>query len=358
MLNKEVSSVKNGDFSDAFLQSLPVGVIVFDKAFKVVSANSCASDLVEVQTTADAMLAIGTNEKIWGDWHKILLEVIKDGKVCRFDNVSYHLADKSSLLQITFAPLKKSSDDSIQGGLIMLENVTERANIQKQLANTERLAALGKLASKVAHELNNPIDGIMRYINLAKRAIGNKGLSKPVEYLEHAGEGLKRMVRIITELLEFSRSRYLTLEDTPLDKIIDDAVKFIEPQARAVDVKIEKKYQPALPKTRNNNLFQVFCNLLRNAIEAMPDGGKVTVSCDVSDDNVAVIKFRDTGMGFEPANNEAIFEPFFTTKTSGKGTGLGLAISRDIIEKYGGKITAQNAPDIGSIFAVYLPLNK
>jgi signal transduction histidine kinase len=365
-LSKEVSDVKTGDFSGAFLQSLPVGVIIFDKEFKVLSANSCASDLVDVQTTADTTLAIGTNEKIWGDWRKILLEVIKDGKICRFDNVNYRLADKSSLLQITFAPLKNSSGDSIQGGLIMLENITEKAGIQKQLANTERLAVLGKLASKVAHELNNPIDGIMRYINLAKRAISEEGLSKPVEYLEHAAEGLKRMVKIITELLEFSRRRYSTLEDTPLDKIIDDSIKFIEPKAVAAGVEIERQYQSPLPKTRSGNLFQVFSNLLKNAVEAMPDGGRVTINCDISDDNasltglpqVAVIKFRDTGPGFEPANSEAIFEPFFTTKAGSKGTGLGLAICRDIIEKYGGKITAQNAPDIGSIFTVYLPLSS
>jgi len=357
-LSKEVGDVKTEDFSGAFLQSLPVGVIIFDKEFKVLSANSCTSELVDVQTTADTTLAIGTNEKIWGNWRKILLEVIKDGKICRFDNVSYRLADKSSLLQITFAPLKNSSGDSVQGGLIMLENITEKAGIQKQLANTERLAVLGKLASKVAHELNNPIDGIMRYINLAKRAISEKGLSKPVEYLEHAGEGLKRMVKIITELLEFSRSRYSTLEDTPMDKIIDDSIKFIEPKAVATGVEIERQYQSPLPKARGGNLFQVFCNLLKNAVEAMPDGGKVTISCGVSDDNIAVIKFRDTGPGFEPANSEAIFEPFFTTKTSGKGTGLGLAICRDIIEKYGGKITAENAPDIGSIFTVHLPLSS
>ncbi len=366
VLNKEVSTAEGGDFADAVLQSLPVGVIIFDKELKILNANSCASDLVDVQTTADITLAIGTNEKIWGNWRRILQEVIKDGKICRFDNVSYHLADKSVLLQITCAPLRKSSGDSIRGGLIMLENITEKANVQKQLANTERLAALGKLASKVAHELNNPIDGIMRYINLAKRVISEEGLSKPIEYLEHAGEGLKRMVQIITELLEFSRSRYSTLEDTPLDKIIDDAIKFVEPKAAAAGVEIERQYQTPGPKVRSGNLFQVFCNLLKNAVEAMPDGGKVTISCGISDDNmgstgspqVAVIKFRDTGPGFEPANSEAIFEPFFTTKASGKGTGLGLAICRDIIEKYGGKITAQNAPDIGSIFAVHLPLSS
>jgi signal transduction histidine kinase len=266
------------------------------------------------------------------------------------------VGEKLPVLQITLAPLT-DGDNETAGGLLLLEDITEKANIQKQMATTERFAAMGKLASKVAHELNNPIDGIMRYINLAKRTISEAQLPKPVEYLEHASDGLKRMVQIITELLEFSRSKYLAIEDTPIDKTIDEAVRFIEPSAKAVGVEIERKYPSSLPKAKSGNLFQVFCNLLKNSVEAMPDGGKVTINCNISDNNIAVIQFRDTGPGFEPAHSETIFEPFFTTKTS-KGTGLGLAICRDIIEKYGGKITAQNAPGGGSIFTVYLPLSE
>jgi len=347
----------NAALAPFVLQSLPIGAVVFDKELKTISANPAAVELVDVQASADAVLAAGTNEKIWGDWHKMLSEVVEIGKIRRFDNVAYHKTDKQSVLQITCTPLTDGLNGVIQGGLLLLEDITEKANAQKQMANTERLAAMGKLASKVAHELNNPIDGIMRYINLAKRTISEAGLPKPVEYLEHAGDGLKRMVQIITELLEFSRNRYSSLEDTPIDKLIDDAIKFIEPVAKASSVDIERQYQSPLPKIKGGNLFQVFCNLLKNAVEAMPDGGRVIISCNISEDNVAVIKFRDTGQGFDPANSEEIFEPFFTTKT-GKGTGLGLAICRDIIEKYNGKIIAQNASDGGSIFTAYLPLNE
>lgn len=348
--------IKN-DLVASILQSLPIGVIIFDKDLKILSANSYAQEFIDLQQTADAALAIGTNENIWGKWQDTLHEIVKSGKIRKFDNVNYRIGDKQILLQITCAP-HINSDNVRLGGIILLENITEQANVQKQFAQTERLAALGKLASKVAHELNNPIDGIMRYINLAKRIIKEQGLQKPAEYLEQASIGLKRMVQIITELLEFSRSRYSTLEDTPIDKIIDDAVKFIEPAAKACGVEIERQHISPLPKAKGGNLFQVFCNLLKNAVEAMPNGGKVSISCELSNDNIAVIKFRDTGQGFEAADKDAIFEPFFTTKTGSRGTGLGLAICRDIIEKYGGKITAQNASDVGSIFTVYLPMNE
>lgn len=351
-----VKTVK--DDLTSVLQSLPIGVIVFDKNLKIQNANSYAHNSLDIQTAADETLAGGTNEKIWGNWRDTLLGVINTGKSCRFDNVSFRLANKSALLQINCVPLTDSSDNVITGGIILFENITEKAGLQKQYAHNERLAALGKLASKVAHELNNPIDGVLRYINLAKRITSEHGLTKPVEYLENASDGLKRMIVIITELLEFSRSRHSTLEDTHIDKIIDDAIKFNEPKAAAAGIEIERQFVSPLPKAKGGNLFQVFCNLLKNAIEAMPDGGKVIISCDDSGSNVAAIKFRDTGPGFDPADSEAIFEPFFTTKSGSRGTGLGLAICRDIIEKYGGKITAENAPDTGSIFTVYLPVNE
>jgi len=342
--------VKDDDAS-LVLQSLPIGLIVFDKELKVQSANPYAIECVRIQPNADATLAIGTNQNIWGSWNTILLDVLNTGTMRRFDNVSYSFDGKQAILQIICSAMK-----SDQSGIILLENITEKATLQKQFAHNERLTSLGKLASKVAHELNNPIDGVLRYINLAKRIIAEQGLTKPVEYLENAADGLKRMIGIITELLEFSRNRHSTLEDTPIDKIIDDAVKFYEPAVLAASIQIEKQYANSLPKIKGGNLFQVFSNLIKNAIEAMPDGGKITISALVSGGKI-IIKFRDTGQGIDPQAGNSIFEPFFSTK-GGKGTGLGLAICRDIIEKYNGTITAENAPDKGSIFTVYLPINK
>src|SRR4030042_2295997 len=200
VVDKGRGAVNSAALARRVLQSLPVAAIVVDRNLRVINTNSCASELIDVQKTADTTLARGTNEKIWGDWHKTLLEVIENAKTCRFDNVGFNTAGGQIILEITCAPLRESASSDIQGGLILLEDMTERANTQKQLEHTERLAALGKLASKVAHELNNPIAGVMRYINLAKRTIHSKGLAKPVEYLEHAGTGLGRMVQIITEL--------------------------------------------------------------------------------------------------------------------------------------------------------------
>ena len=233
----------------------------------------------------------------------------------------------------------------------------EKTHIQKQLADMERLATIGKLAAKVAHELNNPMDGILRYINLTIRSVEQEGLEKPKEYLNHCRKGLMRMVQIVSELLEFSRSTYANLEEYgSIEQIVEDAIKTMETKAQTSDVKISRSYSSDIPQIRIGNLFQVFCNLIKNALDTMPDGGELSISTELAADGTVVVKFSDTGTGFAPENAEAIFEPFFTTKD--KGTGLGLAICKDIVERYKGRITAQTVLGGGSIFTVYLPVSE
>jgi two-component system NtrC family sensor kinase len=233
---------------------------------------------------------------------------------------------------------------------------SEKADIQKPSADTERLATLGKLTSKVAHELNNPMDGILRYINLTMRIVEEEKLEKAKEYLTQCRRGLMRMVQIVSELLEFSRNTYAPFELVKIEHIIEDAIKTMATKAETSNVIISSSYAAGIPEIVSGNLFQVFCNLIKNALDAMPDGGLLHISTRLAADNTAAVEFRDTGIGFAPENAKVIFEPFFTTKDKGKGTGLGLAICKDIIERYNGRITAENAPGGGSIFTVYLPV--
>jgi two-component system NtrC family sensor kinase len=253
-------------------------------------------------------------------------------------------------------PLKQIEVAENPGGVILVEDVTEKLNMERRLANAERLASVGKHASKVAHELNNPLDGILRYINLAMRVVEQENLAKPKEYLAQCRQGLMRMVQIISELLEFSRSTYTPLEYTKIEQIIEDAVKTMESRADAANVSIARNYTLGMPQVRSGNLFQVFCNLAKNALDAMPNGGELRVSTSLAADDTIAVELRDTGTGLPTEGIDAIFEPFFTTKEGGKGTGLGLAICRDIVESCNGRITARNAPDGGSIFTVYLPV--
>ena len=335
--------------------SLPIGVVAFDKNLKIIEANPQAAKLIRISNYIDESLAKGTDDKVWEGWTQQLKEAISKKKIRSFNDVSYTLNRKTKLLRIVCTALKETKTARNLGGIVIIEDVTEKANIQRQLANTEKLATIGKLTSKVAHELNNPMDGILRYINLALRVIEQKNLEKPREYLIQCRQGLMRMVQIVSELLEFSRSTYTPLEHTPLEQIIEDAIKTMDSKAEALNIRILRNYTAHMPKVRSGNLFQVFCNLTKNALDAMPDGGELRISTRPVADNTIMVEFHDTGTGLPLENAEDIFEPFFTTKDKGKGIGLGLAICRDIIEHYNGRITAKNAPDGGSIFTVYLP---
>ena len=342
----------------AIIHALPLGVVAFDANLKIFEANSLARAIIKLRGSIDSSLAEGTEASIWGDWKNRFSEVINHGKTLTLNNIRCLFDGKNRLLNIVCTPLSDGADNSITGGVMVIEDVTEKASIENQLANTERLAALGKLAGRVAHELNNPMDGILRYINLAIRILEEEKLDKPMDYLQQCRKGLMRMTNIISELLEFSRSSHSAIEEVSIDEIIDDAIKSMTPRSVSAGVEIVRNHSNPLPPARSGNLFQVFCNLIKNAIDAMEQGGKITVSSNVNKDNVVMVEFRDTGPGFAPENSESIFEPFFTTKRLGLGTGLGLAICKDIIEKYGGNITAQNADDGGGVFTVYLPLGK
>jgi signal transduction histidine kinase len=164
------------------------------------------------------------------------------------------------------------------------------------------------------------------------------------------------MVQIVSELLEFSRSRYTPMDEpVAIEQVIEEAIINTCGRADAPEVEITRNFAPDLPKVRAANLYQVFCNLIKNALDSMPEGGTLEITTTVERSGQIVIELRDSGCGFDPANAEAIFEPFFTTKTQGRGTGLGLAICKDLMARYGGHVSAKNHPDRGSIFTVYLP---
>jgi signal transduction histidine kinase len=342
--------------AESIVESLHIGVIAFDPGLRIIDANPQAAKLIDLCDHIDQSLAKRTSSTgtPGPDWTQQLKSAVSKGKTCNFGSIGYTMNDTTRWLQIVCVPLKKGRRQRTLGGVMLIEDVTETINTQKQLANAERLATLGKLASKVAHELNDPLDGILRYINLSIRSIEREGLEKPKEYLSRCRQGLMRMVQIISELLEFSRSAHTSFEYVTVEQLVEDAIRTMDAKAESSKIRILRNYAANMPKIRSGNLLQVFCNIIKNAFDAMPDGGELRISARVAAGDTAVVKFRDTGTGFPVENAETMFEPFFTTKD--KGTGLGLAICRDILERCGGRITAENAPEGGSIFTVYLPL--
>ena len=354
--SKLLDGFELGDFAESVIQSLGVGIVAFDRSLQVIEANSRAVEFISPGSHIDKSLAKGTDQKVGGDWSKVLNEVVEMRMTRNFENVNFSIDGKQRLLHILCTPLIDSRNNMVFGGTVVIEDNTEKVNIQTQLTHSQRLASVGKLASKVAHELNNPLDGVLRYINLAVRLVEEAEMDKCSDYLQYSRQGIMRMVYIVSELLEFSRNTGPTFGHSRIDSIIEEAIHAMEPKIIATGVKVVRDYAEEMPEVISGNLFQVFCNLIKNAVEAMTDGGTLTISCCPDrDDTVVMVQFSDTGPGFDPADSEAIFEPFFTTKRTSKGTGLGLAICKDIIEKYNGKILAESAPDKGCVFTVFLP---
>lgn len=337
------------------IQTLPIGVVVFDRSLRIVEANAKATELIEPGQHIDQSLAKCTSPtgKLKIDWTAQLQKILSEGSSCDFDCVDVMSGKETRQTRIVCAAIKPTHTQTVPGGILLIEDITEKANLQKELAGAERLATIGKLASKVAHELNDPLDGILRYINLTARIVEQKQLDKPKEYLGRCREGLMRMVQIVSELLEFSRGIHASAKYVEIEQIVEDAIRAMEAKVEASNIQVFRNYAQGTTKIKSGNLFQVFCNLIKNAFDAMPDGGQLRISIHLAADNASVVEFRDTGCGFPPEHAEAIFEPFFTTKD--KGSGLGLAICKDIVERYSGHISAKNAPEGGSIFTVYLP---
>jgi two-component system NtrC family sensor kinase len=344
-------------FLPSMFASLPMGVVAFAPDLKVIHANCIAAELVDLGDYLDRSFAFGADPKVWGDWKSSLQEVVSTGQTATFDSVEYSRGDSIRLLRIILSPMISNTTGQITGGIAVIEDITGKDSIANELSQAERLAAIGKVAGKVAHELNNPMDGILRYINLSIRAIESQQFEKPVEYLNQCRSGLMRMVSIIGKLLEFSRGRHLELEFAPIEVIVEEAVKAMEPKCPRVDIGIYDNLEMIDKKFRGDNIFQVFCNLIKNAADAMEGDGSLSITISGTEEEIAV-EFKDSGPGFPDEHAESIFEPFFTTKAEGSGTGLGLAICKDIIEKYKGRIEAINNKQGGSTFTVYLPTNS
>jgi len=224
---------------------------------------------------------------------------------------------------------------------------------QEQLVQTERAAALGEMSAKVAHEINNPLNIISNYLQLIRRAIPHN--VEATGYVDIVSEEIDRIAGIVRQLLDFHRLGKEELVPVDVCELTNSVMKLVERQLAADNIELVRKFPADCPSVCGvpENLKQVFLNLIINAVDFMPDGGRLTVT--ISDIGQALrVDFSDTGPGIAPDLIPRIFEPFFTTKDPGKGTGLGLSVCYGIIKRHGGSITFKNT-DEGGCFQIELP---
>ena len=233
----------------------------------------------------------------------------------------------------------------------------ELAETQAQLMQAEKIASLGRLSAGVAHEINNPLAGILIYAELLERQIKNHDFNR--EYLTEIINQTLRCQQIVTRLLEFSRQSLGQKTHFDANEIILRCINLISHQAIFHNIDIHTELEPKLPKILGDpgQLQQVFTNLLLNAADAMQGHGRIMVASrpEPFQDGI-ILTFTDTGAGIPPDIQDKIFEPFFTTKAPGKGTGLGLSIVYSVIQRHGGTIELDSAPGGGTTFTIRLPL--
>jgi two-component system NtrC family sensor kinase len=235
----------------------------------------------------------------------------------------------------------------------------ELAETQSQLMQAEKIASLGRLAAGVAHEINNPLAGILIYAELLQRDLEESAAGH--HNLEEIINQTLRCQQIVTRLLEFSRQSLGERTLFNLNEIIIRCVELISHQALFHNIKIDLHLDSELPYILGDpgQLQQVLTNLLLNAADAMNGQGRVTITSHPTPQKDGVIlSFSDTGRGIPPDIRDKIFEPFFTTKSPGKGTGLGLSIVYGVIQRHGGSIEVDCPPTGGTIFTIRLPLDS
>lgn len=234
--------------------------------------------------------------------------------------------------------------------------ITEFA--QTKIAEAERLAMIGQLAAGVAHEINNPLTGILLYCDLVLKNIPKDNSQRA--NLEKINNEAKRCKTIVKGLLDFSRQTEPEIKPATINKIIDGILALVKKQPLFLNITINKKVDPSLPMVNvdASQIQQVFMNIIMNAVEAMNGQGELNIVTGLTDDKKYVFaSFTDTGPGIVEDNLSKIFDPFFTTKKTGRGTGLGLSISYGIIKKHHGEVEVETELGKGTTFTIKLPVS-
>ena len=281
--------------------------------------------------------------------------------VDKLATASKHIADGDFSYKVDI-----KSDDEI-GDLgnvfnFMVDSISERDRkikefAQAKIAEAERLAMIGQLAAGVAHEINNPLTGILLYCNLILKDISEDDPKRAS--FEKINNEAERCRKIVKGLLDFSRQTEPEMKSVAINIIIDESLALVKNQPLFLNIDINKTLDPSLPMVNADpsQIQQVFMNIILNAVEAMEGKGELTIITGLTDNKKYVFaSFADTGYGITEKNVQKIFDPFFTTKETGHGTGLGLSISYGIVKKHNGEIDVKSELNKGTTFIVKLPI--
>ena len=345
------------EFNENIVESINVGILALDLEDRIESWNA----------QMEAMYAVSRSEALG----QKLSSVFPDEFVSAIEGFrnepgvhhlyKFHLtthAGEQRTVNIAIAPLL-SRDFIIVGRIVLVDDITERVSLENQLAQSDKLSSIGLLAAGVAHEINTPLAVISSYAQMLSKQMRGDARLGPV--LEKITQQSFRASEIANGLLNFSRTSTTEFRETNLNQVIRDTLSLLEHQFKTAQITVDADLIENLPSIHGNpgKLQQVFLNLLLNAKESMPGGGRLRVATLFNGHVEAVVS--DSGSGIAPEHLKRIYDPFFTTKTmpspgERRGTGLGLSVSYGIIQEHAGKIHVESAIGAGTTFHLEFPL--
>ena len=341
------------DYSENIIESLTVGVAVLDqngrvigwnrvleKSFGKLEADVRGKKLSEVLGENNfAALFPPDTQQGFRLLSEITMEIPDGGK---------------KIFDITKTPLLDNQMDPY-GTVIVFEDITEKITMQQQLLTSEKLASIGLLSAGVAHEINTPLTGISSYVQILQKKLSASSHSQVLEKIEAQTD---RVAKIVKNLLNFARNPSDSVfQKVDLSENLQEIISLIDYKLKNMNIDLELNIHPIKPIwAQGERIQQVFINIILNAMDAMPDGGKLKIELSQTD-NQAVVVIEDTGTGIKSQHLPHIFDPFFTTKGIGKGTGLGLSISYAIIKEHEGRVSVESESGKGSRFAIFIPMD-
>jgi len=352
------------DRLDLVLRSVPNPIIVVDNDNQIITLNAAAHRLFTPthEAVRHDQLALANDARFTSFLSQLRLEpsTTKRGEVMLTDpETEEHLE-----MEVTAADVR-NPHGSVVATVSAMQDVgrlreLERRRLEQVLFDTEKLAATGRLAASIAHEINNPLEAVQNSLYLLSSAVPEGTAERP--YLDIATRETQRMSRILRQMLGFYRPT-TAMRPTDVNALVHEAETLVAKRLRETGVRIEKELLPTLPLIRASadQLKQVLLNLFLNAAEAMPSGGRLVVTThtggdfDTQSPDVVRIDVRDSGTGISDEAIARIFEPFFSTKME-KGTGLGLWVSHGIVQAHGGTLKVRSRPGQGTTFTITLPI--
>jgi PAS domain S-box-containing protein len=348
------------EFNESIVESINVGLVAVDTEGRVTACNTSLEEMLGVRR--DEAVSQRVEDLFAEDFAETLSHVLgRAGWLLTEVRHIYKLhtatrAGRSLIINVSIAPLRRSDSDEHSGALVVLEDVTGRVRLEEQLQQREKLSSIGLLAAGVAHEINTPLTGVSSYTQML---LGMLADSDPKHaLLQKIRRQADRATGIVNNLLNFSRTGSATeFAEVDINRVLEDTLQLLETQLRHGRVEVARDYGDALPPVLANagQLQQVFTNLILNARDAIPDGGRITLRTRADEGESVVVEVEDTGIGIAAENVARIYDPFFTTKGVGRGTGLGLAVSYGIVQEHEGHISVESAPGRGTRFRITLP---